>query len=45
VLTPDADLPESASFHRAVAALERGDVLEPVDVPGSTDDYRLLHVR
>ena len=45
VLTPDADLPESASFHRAVAALERGGVVEPVDVPGSTDDYRLLRVR
>jgi hypothetical protein len=45
VLTPDADLPESASFHRAVAALERGGLLEPVDVPGSTDEYRLLRVR
>jgi hypothetical protein len=45
VLTPDRDLPESASFHRAVAALERGGVLDPVDVPGVTDDYRILHVR
>lgn len=44
VLTPDRDLPESGSFHRAVAALERGGVLEPVDVPGVTEDYRLLRV-
>ena len=45
VLTPDVDLPESASFHRAVAALERGGVLEPVDVPGLTDGYRLLRLQ
>ena len=45
VLTPDRDLPESASFHRAVAALERGGVVEPVDVPGVTEDYRVLRVR
>jgi hypothetical protein len=44
VLTPDRDLPESASFHKAVAALERGGVLEPVYVPGVTGDYRLLRV-
>lgn len=45
VLSPDRDLPESASFHKAVAALERGGVLEPVDVPGVTEDYRLLRLR
>jgi hypothetical protein len=45
VLTPDRDLPESASFHRAVAALERGEVVEPVDVPGAAEDYRFLRVR
>jgi hypothetical protein len=45
VLTPDRDLPESVSFHRAVVALERGGVLEPVDVPGVTEEYRLLRVR
>jgi hypothetical protein len=45
VLTPDRDLPESTSFHRAVAALERGGVVEPVDVPGVKDEYRLLRVR
>ena len=35
-LTPDRDLPESASYHKAVAALERGGVLEPVSVPGAS---------
>jgi hypothetical protein len=45
VLTPDRDLPESPSFHRAVAALERGGVLDPVDVPGVPDEYRILRVR
>jgi hypothetical protein len=45
VVTPDADLPESTSFHRAVAALERGGVLEPVDVPGVSEGYRILRVR
>jgi hypothetical protein len=44
VLTPDNGLPESASFHRSVEALERGGVLEPVSVPGSARDYRLLRV-
>jgi hypothetical protein len=44
VLTPDRDLPESASFHRAVGAMERGGMLEPVSVPGISKDYRLLRV-
>lgn len=43
-LTPDRDLPESASFHKAVGALERGGVLEPVSVPGVSGEYRLLRV-
>jgi hypothetical protein len=43
-LTPDRDLPESASFHKAVAALERGGLLEPVSVPGVSGEYRLLRV-
>ncbi len=43
-LTPDRDLPESASFHSAVAALERGGVVEPVGIPGGSGDYRLLRV-
>jgi hypothetical protein len=44
VLTPDRNLPESASFHNAVAALERGGLLEPVDVPGAAGEYRLMRV-
>jgi hypothetical protein len=44
VLTPDLDFAESVSFHRSVAALERGGVLEPVVTPGVPADYRLLHV-
>jgi hypothetical protein len=43
-LTPDRDLPESASFHRAVAAMERGGLLEPVSVAGASAAYRLLRV-
>jgi len=44
LLTPDRDLPESAAFHKSVAALERGGVIEPVSVPGESRDYRLLRV-
>jgi hypothetical protein len=44
VLTPDREEPESASFHAAVEALERGGVLEPVDSQGLAPGYRLLHV-
>jgi hypothetical protein len=44
VLTPDPGLPESASFHKSVDALERGGVVEPVSVPGAPRDYRLLKV-
>jgi hypothetical protein len=44
VLTPDRDLPESASFHKAVAAMERGGLLEPVSLPGVSGEYRLLRV-
>ncbi len=44
-VTPDRDVPESASFHRAVAALERGGVLDPVSMPGVAPEYRLLIVR
>jgi len=41
-LTPDRELPGSAAYHRAVEALERGGVVEPVVVPGLGGDYRLL---
>ncbi len=44
VLTPDADFAVSASFHRSVAALERGGALEPVAIPGLPAGYRLLKV-
>jgi hypothetical protein len=44
VLTPDHDLPESASFHRSVEALERGNVIEPVGVPGAAAGYSLFKV-
>jgi hypothetical protein len=43
-LTPDVGLPESAAFHKSVDALERGGVVEPVDLPGESRDYRLLKV-
>ncbi len=45
VVTPDRELPESASFHKAVGALERSGMLEPVEVPGVPAEYRLLRVR
>jgi hypothetical protein len=41
-LTPDRDFAEAPAFHKAVEALERGGMLEPVDVPGAGPDYRLL---
>lgn len=43
-LTPDRDFAESPAFHRAAEALERGGMLEPVDVPGAGPEYRLLRV-
>jgi hypothetical protein len=42
ILTPNLDFPDSASFHKAVQALERGGVLEPVAVEGLAPGYRLL---
>ncbi len=44
VLTPDAAFAASAAFHESVAALERGGVVAPVDLPGESRDYRLLKV-
>ena len=44
VLTPDTGFAESVPFHESVAALERGGVVEPVDLPGASRDYRLLKV-
>lgn len=44
-LTPDRDFVEAPAFHRAVQALERGGMLEPVAVPGVSGEYRLLKKR
>jgi len=41
-LTPDRDFAEAPAFHRAVEALARAGMLEPVDIPGAGPDYRLL---
>jgi hypothetical protein len=41
-ITPDRDFTEAPAYHRAVEALERGGMLEPVAVPGVSGDYRLL---
>lgn len=44
VLTPDRGLPESATFHSSVEALERGGIVQPVYVPGAPRDYQLFSV-
>ncbi|MDP9054076.1 MAG: glycosyltransferase 87 family protein [Acidobacteriota bacterium] len=44
VLTPDRALPETASFHRSVEALERGNTIERVQVPGVAPGYQLFRV-
>jgi hypothetical protein len=41
-ITPDRDFPEAPSYRRAVEALERGGMLEPVAVTGVSGEYRLL---
>ena len=41
-LSPDLDFAESASYHKAVEALERGGLLEPVEGTGLGRGYRLL---
>jgi hypothetical protein len=41
-LTPDRDFAESPAFHKAVEALARGGMLEPVGIPGADQNYRLL---
>jgi len=45
VVTPEREFAESPSFHAAVAALERGGVLQPVAIPGISAEYRLLRVQ
>jgi len=44
VLTPDIGLPEAASFHTSVAALERGGIIEPVALPRIERGYQLFRV-
>ena len=41
-LTPDRGFAEAPVLRRAVEALERGGMLQPVVVPGAGSDYRLL---
>ncbi|MDE3196329.1 MAG: DUF2029 domain-containing protein, partial [Acidobacteriota bacterium] len=43
-LTPDRDFAEAGAYHRAVEALARGGVLEPVGVEGLSGEYRLFRV-
>ena len=40
-LSPDLDFAESASYHKAVEALQRGGLLEPVEGTGLGQGYRL----
>jgi hypothetical protein len=44
VVTPDRDFAEAPLFSRSVEALERGGILEPVDLADLPADYRLLRV-
>jgi Glycosyltransferase family 87 len=44
-LTPDRDFAEAPAYHRAVQALERGGMLEPVAMPDVSGGYRLLKKR
>lgn len=44
VVTPDRQLPESPSFHRAIGALERGGTISPISLPGVGAEFRLYAV-
>jgi hypothetical protein len=41
-MSPDRDFGEAAAYNKAVEALERGGLLEPVDGVGLARSYRLL---
>jgi hypothetical protein len=41
-ISPDRDFAEAPAYHRAVEALERGGLLEPVEGVGLAPGYRLL---
>jgi hypothetical protein len=44
VVSPDLDAPESVSYNNSVEALERGELVEPVELPALPAGYRLLRV-
>ncbi|HVW09712.1 MAG TPA: glycosyltransferase family 87 protein [Bryobacteraceae bacterium] len=44
VMAPDREVPESVSYNNSIDALERGDFVEPVELPGLPAGYRLLRV-
>ena len=44
IVTPDRGLAESSSFHVSVQALQRGNVIEPIALPGLPRDYQLFKV-
>ena len=44
VLAPDDGLAEAPSFQRSLSALQRGGVIDPVDIPGLASGYQLFRV-
>ena len=42
VMAPDREVPEAAFYNDSIEALERGEQLEPVELPGLPTGYRLL---
>jgi hypothetical protein len=44
VMAPDRDLPQAAAYNDSIEALERGEQVEPVELPGLPAGYRLLRV-
>ncbi|HEU5022413.1 MAG TPA: glycosyltransferase family 87 protein [Bryobacteraceae bacterium] len=44
VMSPDREVPESVSYNNSIEALERGEQVEPVELPGLPAGYRLLRV-
>jgi hypothetical protein len=44
VMSPDREVPEAASYNDSIEALERGELVEPVEAPELPPGYRLLRV-
>ncbi|HVV46588.1 MAG TPA: glycosyltransferase family 87 protein [Bryobacteraceae bacterium] len=44
VMAPDRDVPEAVFYNDSIEALERGEQVEPVELPGLPAGYRLLRV-